>query len=219
MRNKILILICFFSSNLFSQDSLTNKFILKTDLIAYFHSRFNTGKANIEIEKPFQNKNSLLVHLAYIYSYGPSQYQSDGDIFSFYLNQQKTTGFLTALEFRHYFKRRKTFPPKNNNSGLYISGQASYQQTFSDVLKPQHPYYEGTYSVNRINPSLIFRIGFQLITKWKGIIDQSLGIGIQYVKCFPDYYFDSKYNMPTNPTDTKSFLPIINYSFKIGLAL
>ena len=229
MRNKILVLICFFSINLFSQDSLKNKFILKTDLISYFPSWLGTGKANIEIEKPFQNKNSLLLHLAYIYSYG-----STPPYDLIFIEQEKTRGFLMALEFRHYFNRQKVFEPlclliwplifqlhsiKNNNSGLYISGQASYQQTFSDILKSPKDLNEGTYSVNRINPSLIARIGFQSVSKKKRIFDQSFGLGIQYIKCFSDSSFDTNLISSMYSYRNTSFFPMFNYSLKIGLTL
>ena len=210
-----------------SQDSLQHRWLLKTDIVAYLPSfTFNTGKANIELEFPRKSASSMLFKAGYIYSYGASQ----KDWYGFGVDQDHTSGFLLAVEYRKYVRRSRVYEPlclliwplvfqlhsiKNNNTGLYFSAQGSYQQTRSLV-----PVTNGifiSYPVNRINPSFLVRIGFQSVNVRKLAIDQSLGVGLQYVWCDSYAEIDSRF-YTAYPRAIKDIFPFLNYSFKIGFA-
>jgi hypothetical protein len=205
-----------------------NNWLIKTDLVAYFPSySFNTGKANIEAERPIGRYNSFALQAAYVYSYGRSHADLINDV-----SQDHTSGVFGSITYKHYFNRTRVFEPlclliwplvfqlhsiKNENTGLYVSTQVSYLHTLSQV---QFPYGVAIGStVARINPSLLFRIGFMSVSSRKIVIDQSLGFGIQHIKCRAPFEVPADFYSPVMPPISNGFYPFLNYSFKVGLAL
>lgn len=213
-----------------AQDS-THRLLFKTDLAVPPSIGFNTGKAELEVERPVKKNNSLLFSAAYIFSYGGS----DGGIFL--LRQKGTRGFRAAFERRHYFRRHRILVPfiflapalalqlkteKANNAGFYISGQAVYQQTVSELWLPDGMVTSTTYHVLRFDPALLLRVGFQSITKRGFTIDQSWGIGAHYAMNNSPFELENEFNDPLWSVllNTKqNLLPAVNYSLKIGFAL
>jgi hypothetical protein len=231
MRSLLLVLPVMACNILKSQDTSDYSYAIKTELSALFPNIiYSTGRLHAEVEKSLPNRRSIVIGAGYIYSYGASR---SAPLLSLSVNQETTRGYKANIEYRKYLNRHKVFQPlclliwplalqlngvKDSHTGLYVSGQANYQQTFSEVLRNYIEYTEERYLVNRVNPSLLFRFGFQTITKNRIIVDQSLGVGIQYSSCFSSGPVEANMvSWMNNPGSDNNFFPAINYSFKVGI--
>lgn len=147
--------------------------------------------------------------------------------------QNRIRGFETGVEYRKYFGRTKVYEPlclliwplifqlkgvKKDNSGLYFSSKFNYQYTRIEIPILEDFEEKGAFNINRHNPSLIFRFGFQSVNKYGFTIDQALGLGgqlIAYHNNRPGYGINETIYISKN---NFAFFPKINYSFKIGWA-
>ncbi len=211
-----------------AQDSLSDKLIIKTSLTSYLPTlSFNTGNANIEIEKPY-HKNAVLFSAGYLYSCGPT---TSGGYFPS-LAQNHTSGFQVGAEYRHYFGRTKVFEPlcllvwplvfqlkgiKKNNAGLYTSCQLAYQYTDSKIPKATLDI-DHTDLLQRHNPAFLAKLGFQSINKYGFTIDQSIGFGAQYIYYKTNYDNARILEFLYNADGRDGFFPKLVYAFKIGYA-
>jgi hypothetical protein len=228
---KILFFISFLIFTLASkgQDSLSDKLIIKSSLTSYLPTiSFNTGHANIELEKPY-HKNSILLSAGYVYSYGPT---TSGGLIS-PITQNHTSGFQAGVEFRHYFGKTKVFEPlcllvwplifqlkgiKKNNAGLYVSGQFVYQYTDSKIPKTTFDAVDHTDLLQRQNPAFLVKLGFQSINKYGFTVDQHIGFGAQYIYHKTNYDNARILEFLYNADGRDGFFPKLVYSFKIGYA-
>lgn len=211
-----------------AQDSLSTKLIIKTSLNSYLPTlSFNTGNANIEVEKPYR-KNALLFSGGYVYSYGPT---TSGGYFSS-IPQNHTSGGQLGIEYRHYFGRTKVFEPlcllawplvfqlkgiKKNNAGLYLSSQFVYRYTDSKIPKTDFDINH-TDLLQRHNPAFIVKLGFQSINKYGFTVDQSIGFGAQYIYYKTNYDNARIWEFLYNANGRDAFFPKLVYAFKIGYA-
>jgi hypothetical protein len=205
-----------FSFLLMSQEKTERSWFLKTDLISYFPNfGFNTGKANVEFELPLKNREtSVSLNLAYIYSYGATS-QAD----YLFIEQKRTTGFSAKGEYRIYLGRRTVIEPlclliwplatqlnntKEKYTGLYLSGQTGFTQQWITMNEEySEPLTEIKIFPDFI-PNINLRVGFQSVSPNSVVVDQSLGLGIQY--SFTPY---NRY---------AGLFPLVSYSLKVGLA-
>jgi hypothetical protein len=211
------------------QDTLPHSFLFKTDLVSYLPSlTFHTGKLNVEYEKPLGRLRSVAFSAAYIYSYGPSR---PAGLVDFAVSQDRTTGFRAGVAYRRYFNRSGVFEPlclliwplvfqlhsvRNENTGLYLSAQANYEQTFIDV--PLTETSGGTYRITRLNPSLLLNVGFQSVNRKNLTVDQSIGIGAQMIRCVAAQPVEQPYYTQFYPALSGDYYLAVKYSLKVGLA-
>ena len=228
MRTSILIFLLVANGHfhLQAQDSAANKSVIKTNLVSYLPNLVvNTGKANLEFEWALGNFRSSLVECGFIYSYGPTE----KEWISPTITQKSTRGFMLNYEVRHYFNRSRVFEPlcliiwplvfqlnseSSNNTGLYLSGEADYRHTITEI-----PQVDGIMNISRANPFLLINIGFQSINKKRLCVDQSFGVGLQYITSFSGSRPSALLNSPIYTEDRRHFFPMLNYSFKIGFEL
>ncbi len=228
-RPLFLFILLFSYLGLFAQEEAASHFLLKTSLSSFIPDYCNSGKIQLEFEKPLAKNQSILMQAAYIFSYGPS-IGPNLESFTYQVGQEQTVGYKIGVEYRKYLNRHKVIQPlclliwplvlqlhsiENPNSGLYMSGQLNFQQT--EILTRNYMDQSSQiYSVDRYTPTFLVRIGFQSLNKNNFAVDQSLGFGIQYVSCVSNQAFDKSLIMPYATSTISSLFLAINYSLKIG---
>ncbi|MBI4648789.1 MAG: hypothetical protein HY738_19920 [Bacteroidia bacterium] len=252
MRNNILLniilLFTFFNIGFTQESEIARKIIIKTSPLAYLPDILGSGNFNICTEIYLKNKISLDIDLGYMLSLGPSG--GFGQI-----SAKDNKGFKINIESKKYINKYKIIEPvilliwpmifqlnslELQNSGYYFSINTFYQYTqtereervldyISDIPHPNSTYYKfNYYTVNRNRTGLNIKFGYQAIKKCGFILDQAIGLGIQYISSYSNNKFgnddsNDRYNIPVifNEMNKKfdsgsDFFPNFVYTLKIG---
>ena len=148
---------------------------------------------NLGTEISLKNRNTININLGYLNKSNPI----DNDIFQ--IKIESTKGFRGQFEVKHYLNRHKLIEPliffslphifqfksqAFQNTGYYISGLISYQNTTSERIETiinynttSNQYLYSNYSVLRNSVSLIAKGGYSCIKSYGLLIDISYGIG------------------------------------------
>ncbi|CAG5084960.1 hypothetical protein [Parvicella tangerina] len=237
----LVLLLLLLGTNLFSQEdtdfSSCKRVTLSSDMVGLIPSfQFGTVTYNAGAEVYLKNKKSITVNVGWIKGGEHSGL--------FAIHSQGTDGFKGQLEIKHYLGKYELFEPaillfwphifqyktqKHENSGYYVACQTSFQTT--ETLRSENvpgdnggEYYKNDYSVNRKAGIIDVKVGYQCVKKYGITIDQSIGVGLQFISSYPKNRLGGDSRWPASQKELlgknfesgKGFFPHIAYQLKLG---
>lgn len=193
-----------------SQTLNMGEFNVKARTGMFFPTIYNTQRLGLAIEKSVSKNKTVDLSFEKHGSLGPS---TEG---IFEIAQIVTTGFYTSAEYKCFLNRDKVFQPlclliwplvfqlkskKNAYTGLYYSFFVAYHQT--KIL------FKNNDAINNYNPQFLIRLGFKTISNKVIVLDQALGIGVQYHNHinYSSYYRNNfMFNTHSDSQTTKKFI-------------